>query len=83
LLTTFVARRRLTLNPPNDTEFDSFLLSALVGHGAAHRLREIYRPHSLFKKTLSEIGHWPSTGRNNPARFEVSSREISITGEAT
>jgi hypothetical protein len=39
--------------------------------------------HSLFKKTLSEIRRWPSTSRNNPARFAVFSREISITGEAT
>jgi hypothetical protein len=29
----------------------------------------------LFKKTLSEIRRWPSTGRNNPARFAVSSRK--------
>ena len=54
LLTALVARRRPTLNPPNDNGFDSSLLSALVGHGAAHPLSEIYRPHSLFKKKLSE-----------------------------
>jgi hypothetical protein len=41
------------------------------------------QPHSLFKKTLSEIRRLPSTSRNNPARFAVFSREISITGEAT
>ncbi|MGB6316861.1 MAG: hypothetical protein WBG13_30540, partial [Pseudolabrys sp.] len=38
--------------------------------------------HSLVKKKLSEIRRWPSTSRNNPARFAVFSPEISITGEA-
>ena len=79
LLTALVARRRLTLNPPNDNGFDSSLLSALVGHGAAHPLSEIYSSSLFVQKKLSEIRRWPSPGRNNTARFEVSSREISIT----
>jgi hypothetical protein len=47
----------------------------------AHSLAAV--AHSLVKKTLSEIRRWPSTSRNNPARFAVFSSEISITGEAT
>jgi hypothetical protein len=51
---------------------------ATVGH-AAEFPRRLF---NLIIKTLSEIKRWPSTYRNNPVRFAVSSREISITGEA-
>jgi hypothetical protein len=81
LLTALVARQCLTFNPPNDNGFDSSLLSALVGLGGAHPLSEIYSSSYFVQKKSSEIRRWLSPSRNNPARFEVALREISITGE--
>jgi hypothetical protein len=57
-----VARRRLTLNPPNDNGFDSSLLSALVGHGAAHSLSEVHSSSFVVQKSSlkSGVGHHPA-----------------------
>jgi hypothetical protein len=62
-----------------------FLAFAVRGEGkrALKRFIPACPLQSTFIKTSSEIRRWPSTCRNNPARFAVSFREISITGEAT